>query len=373
MNFHGMGRRTAIGKSYLSLAAALALFAGCSMEGPGANTADGPTVYLGGSTYNQSNGGQACYWEGSTRIDLPDSDTHPSLVKGIDVFEGAVYSTGNYSDGSSRRACYWEGSTRHDLPGDGLYSAYARAIDVANGVVYTAGHYYDSDSKSTPCYWVGAARYDLPLADDSTGGAYGIAVVGDTVYICGGYANNTTGTGACYWTDTLQQGAVRTELLSGTIGVSIPSADGICVSDGSVYVVGSHYDESGEAPYRSHPCYWKDGALYNLAEGPTLDSKAVSIAVSGGTVHAAGYYASGGGGRSACYWKDMSRYDLPDGESSYSEATSIAISDGAVYAGGWYEGHIALAACYWKGIDRIDLPVEAGDEDYVGAIAVEEE
>jgi uncharacterized membrane protein len=344
-----------------AIGAIIALFPSCSPGNPGGDPPKTTSVYVAGY-YD----GQACYWKGTTRTDLPVAGAGSSAANGIDASEGVVYSAGEYWVGSIKHACYWEGTTGRELPGDGIHSAYAKAIDVSGGIAYTAGNYFDG-SKSIPCYWVGATRYDLPLAaGDNAGLAYGIAVVGGTVYVCGRYALSDWSYVACYWTDTALADATRTDLEC--IVAAEPHAYGIYVSGISVYVAGTYFDS---ATMRFYPCYWKDGARIDLRGSVAGNSETSGIIASGGTVLTSGYYQDGADSR-ACYWNGTDRFDLPNGASAYCFTSSIAAIGGEAYVAGYYYDGDKDIPCYWKDGSKTDLPGGAADAYTTGIVVVEE-
>jgi hypothetical protein len=345
------------------IAAIFALIPSCSSGSPGGDPPKSTSVYVAGDCR-----GQACYWKGTERTDLPSPGSGWSISYGIDVSGGVVYTAGFYNDGIIN-ACYWEGTTRRDLPGDGANSSFAYSIKASGGIAYVAGYYSDGET-NIPCYWKDGIRADLPLPEGSLfGEARGIAVVDGAVYLCGEYENEDGSLIPCYWTDTPQAEATLTDLEPSVPAASMLYANGISVSGGMVYVAGTYY--SGD-PMRSYSCYWEDGALIDLPGGEVGSSEAYGIVASGSAVYTVGYYSPSEDATRACYWSGTERFDLPDEGSSSSYATSTATSGGKVYVAGYYNGGGIDIACYWKDGIKTDLPGGTGYA-YGNAIAVIEE
>jgi hypothetical protein len=196
------------------IVAILALIPSCSSGNPGGDPPKSTSVYVAGDY-----GGQACYWKGTERTDLPDPGSGWSTSYGIDVSGGVVYTAGFYNDGVIN-ACYWEGTTRRDLPGDGANSSYAYSIQVSGGIVYVAGYYSDGET-NLPCLWEGTTRIDLPKAAyDSQ--ATGIDVLDGIAHASGWYTvYDATIDGLkmipCYWTVT-DGTPTKTDLPGGSDG-----------------------------------------------------------------------------------------------------------------------------------------------------------
>jgi hypothetical protein len=132
------------------------------------------------------------------------------------------------------------------------------------------------------------------------------------------------------------------------------------------YVAG-YYDDGGN----SKPCYWAGGTKQDLPLGDGARGFAQAIAVSGGTVYAAGYYVDGGGSDIPCYWAGGTKQDLPIGDGTGGGAGAIAVSGGSVYVAGSYVTGSNSTPCYWAGGTKYDLPIGNGTEGGALAIAVE--
>jgi len=287
---------------------------------------------------------------------------------------------GNYYDGEKRVACYWEGATRHSL-GAGLerQSWAAAQIQSLDGVVYAAG-FYSGDSKSVPCYWAGEGRVDLGDESGSalTCSAYalGIALHEGEVYTVGVLVNRPAGPAytPCYW-----EGKVC-HLLGDQEGDPLSSnghAYSIAVApDGTVYTAGYREGKIGRSP-----CYWRGVNLHFLSLPDSEDSdsgRATAIALSGGSVYAAGYYRLEGKSY-GCYWKDGERFDLRStslDDDSFPfglEIEAIAVAGNTVYVGGSYrtDNRTELPG-YWtdRDLHSLPLPANADKEVVIGAIQV---
>lgn len=269
------------------------------------------TVYTAGQ-YHDGTKEVACYWTGTNRTDLPGGtipDT-PGMVdytvaRSIFVSGGTVYTAGQYYDATKPLACYWTGTTRIDLPGGpGSLWSKAYAIYVYEGTVYTAGSYCDSTgTREIPCYWTETTRTDLPGGSSWINYAWSIYVSGGIVYTAGRYSDEHSHPVPCYWT-----GTTRTDLPIGSHVFSI------YVSGETVYTSGSYY----EGIFNSKACYWTGINRTDLPDG----NIAQSIYISGGIVYTAGSYDDGTN-EGACYWKGTNRTALPGGESSYATSIYV--------------------------------------------------
>jgi hypothetical protein len=279
---------------------------------------------------------QACYWQGTTRIDLPSSNG--SNAEAITVAGGVVYTAGFYNNTTgTTTACYWQGTTRTDLPG---YNAVANAITVTNGTVYTAGSSYDvAGNLPMPCYWQGTTRIDLPVpAGTSQGIATAITVVGGTVYTAGRYAGTSSGSRKlCYW-----RGTTRVDLPV-TTGGSGYNVSAITVVDGTVYTAGNYSYNMNEQNHNLIACYWQGTTRTDLTEyvGPNFDISASvnDIFVVDGTVYTAGFHGSG-----PTFWRGTTQRNLPTSPGTTGTVQAITVKDGIVYMFGW-----GSDTCLWQG------------------------
>jgi hypothetical protein len=282
------------------------------------------TVYTAGYYYTYISqyyyGYRACYWEGQTRIDLTTlDDSIDARAYAIAVDGGTVYVAGFYNDGTKEIPCYWTrpagGSlTRTTLSGDSVLSyKYARAmtITVDGGTVYVAGFYYDSTAgHETACYWRGNTRQELTFPDGTWDSyANSITVSNGTVYIAGQYYLNATNYNrniGCYWTNPVAGGTPSRQDVD-TVGNDSAYPYSITVSDGTVYMAGSHWNLSlGDVP-----CYWIGTALTNLTVPSSSYGEAGIIVISGGTIYTAGYYYGSDDISVPCYWTGTVRTNLP--------------------------------------------------------------
>jgi hypothetical protein len=137
---------------------------------------------------------------------------------------------------------------------------------------------------------------------------------------------------AFYWAD-----GVETQLAAASSdGAELASeANGVATLGTDVYVAGV---EGGRA------CYWKNGAITYLEEGP---SRASSIAISGTDIVIAGWAFNEEKARWACYWKNGERAPLPIAPETSggttvaivpeeSQAYAVSVFDNDVYAAGFY-------------------------------------
>jgi hypothetical protein len=233
----------------------------------------GGTVYIAGY-YDD----KACYWQGTKRIDLPvPVGTKGSAANSISISGRSVYTAGYYSytERDTRyesyvnyesTACYWQGTTRIDMPVSvGTERSMALSIALSGGTVYTAGYYssyyegYKGYGSDKACYWQGTTRIDLPTPkegqrDRDAAIASSIAVDNGIVYIAGEYEVQRWDflvPIACYW-----EGTTRKDLEMDFEGYTDNfNTSSIAVVNGNVYIAGYWHWDSNR--YRSLACYWQ--------------------------------------------------------------------------------------------------------------------
>ncbi len=300
-----------------------------------------------------------CYWTGTIRTDLSGDGTNNALAFSPAVSSGgAVYTAGYYSDGTKNIPCYWSGSRRIDLPGDGVHDASGTSLAVSGGTVYTAGSYYNGRNH-IPCFWTGTTRTDLHVFP------YAVPIGNPLEVVVAESAQSNLN-----WIDVRKDGYPLS----------------IAVSDGTVYTAGYMADPfTWGSPASLHtPCYWK-GTAPTILDAGLNDAAALSIAVSGGTVYTAGYYAPtywlyfktadypqgiASPHATPCYWAGNTRVDLPGNGAHDAYAYSIAISGRTVYTAGCYSDGVKYIPCYWVGTTRVDLPGDGTHNAYAASITV---
>ena len=354
--------------------AAMALIAACvivACNQPVSSDSSGPTVYTAGYYYSTASTLQPCYWEGTTKHDLPllpaatdgaatalvvegneiwvagwcrtapSADNHPvvwhngscqelgdlatsAIPTSIALYDGSSWLAGYFSSASDSYPCYWSNTTPHDL--DTAYSTIPSTTGMATGISMEGGTprisgTYMPSTGSTACYWEiidlldqNGTRHDLPAATGSACEGRGIAVSGSTVYVSGYYSESPY-TRGCYWKGT-------------TTRVALPGygwhdswfATGICVADGIVYTAGS-CETATDGPAG----FWTDTAITNLQGGDTGTITAEAIAVAGGLAYVAGSYVMTAGGIRTipCYWKEGALQALPAGDQDKGAAQAI--------------------------------------------------
>jgi len=321
-------------------------------------------IYYFGYTNNMP-----CYWQGTTRIDMPVPAGCTFGHTGYMVIsDGIVYCTGWYTINGIVYPCYWQGATRIDLPIPvGNFSNLTKII-VDNGIVYISGYYYyPGDNNSTrPCYWQGATRIDLPIPGGSSGRAVGCIVVGGVVYSTGYYAENVANPlyeidKPCYW-----QGTTRIDLPVPDSATGGGVTNNSITVDGGVIYIGGSYTEGnyGDTSRVVKPCYWVGTNRIDL---PIPDSTSTvgggSLFVESGIVYTASYYYNLNNttlGYQPCYWQGTTRFDLSKPAGSLAPLTcGIKVVGGIVYTGGatmGYYNNTIYTPCYWQGTTRVDLP-----------------
>jgi len=320
---------------------------------------EGRTVYIVGSSYNESGNLTTCYWVDGSRVELPGGAWATDIV----VVDGDVYTCGT---GEASDACYWINDVRYDLPGT---FGEAEAIAVHNGDVYVAG-WYDNGS----CYWKNGQRIDLTVNRDSQ--AFAIAVKDDgTVYVGGYYMNNHHYIIPCFW----KNGGNRTNL-------AIPSGgDGevfdMALEDGNMrYFAGYVLHTSSFAGYRPTASYWRHTSRTDLRFGGSemdiYGAETHGITIDRGEVYTAGrtdwfgHYDGGSeysGGYFPQYWKGKKIYDLEGGPLGWfgtGDAYDIRVADeniivvGVATRDNYLDGE--MSACYWFN-GELNYLVKQGD------------
>jgi hypothetical protein len=212
-----------------------------------------------------------CYWVNTGEAQLL-TDPHQigrAYAYAITVSSGNVYVAGDYllsddnPDNAPYQACYWEGTTLVNLPTPAIASdIHPSAITVSGGTVYTSGtyYYYDNVSTSKACYWTGN---DDPIILNSPEGnlsdgsrTSSIVVSGSDVYVSGEYWRDAVDR-VCYWKN------------SELVDVTSPSgsidqySSAMMIIDDTVYI-GGGYNYSSNSNYYWRVCYWAGTAIITL-------------------------------------------------------------------------------------------------------------
>jgi len=305
------------------------------------------------------------------------------------LYTGGYYHDYNSTSGD-RKASYWKGTERIILPvpSNATFSEVS-AITVADGIVYTAGNYNvgvylqdgGGDWVETACYWKGTERINLPVPSGTNfSRVSAITVVGGTVYTVG-YYTTLKPAGYQRWNGCYWRGTERIDLTSpaGANTFVYPSA--IAVAGGTVYTAGSYID--GDGNYKKE-LYWRGTEWTDLpVPSGSTEIDITAITVEGGTVYTTGSYynisIAGVDGNSswmrACYWRGAERIDLPIPSVAWtSTASALAVSGGTVHTAGWYyNDNIGTNPCYWRGTERTEIgpsfPITGGAPE-VNAISV---
>ena len=295
----------------------------------------------------------ACYWEGTSRVDLPGGTGATSTQAYSPAIStlGNIYTPGSWSDSTKTHACYWTGSTLTTLAsGTKDVNSYATGLVLEGSTIYVGGFYTTTDDPALniPCYWKGGVRYDLQASGPSSR-VTGISVSDSTVYCSGYYAVDATTTAACYWKGTTRY---TLKLHDGTTDATNAKAYGIVYTNGDVYTVG-HYMEGA----KSVPCFWRNTKAYLLPGSSTtvtaVDANAIALSGSGSYLFFAGYL-NDGTRNVPCYWDVAISSDTPSNPQSLGDGThdakacALFTSGNDLWIGGNYTNSVSIP-CYWKG------------------------
>ena len=145
-----------------------------------------------------------CYWTGSTRMDLPlPSGNIDFNIGGIAITsKKAVYISGDYGmqigSDKIRKPCYWQGSTRFDLP-DGFMGGYTTNITaVKDGTVFITGFINDGSGR-LPCFWHNNTRIDIVSAGYQDYQIMDFFVTADNIVYIAGILPRYNDLNICYW------------------------------------------------------------------------------------------------------------------------------------------------------------------------------
>ncbi len=197
-------------------------------------------VYTSGYCNTSGNDKIACYWVNQERHTIYSANTSKlrwNIAYDIAVFNGVVYTCGNYYFGSDRIACFWVGSAKYDLQSTN-YDSYAYSMFYTGSEFYIAGAYGDG----RPCCFktqVDGSYSLVPLNPEQTGGyarAVDVWVSGNDTYVVGyrGVMGNDEG---LFWKNNIVEQA--------------PDAKSVYLFDGVIYLAGSAGEKLNHAA-----CYW---------------------------------------------------------------------------------------------------------------------
>jgi hypothetical protein len=268
----------------------------------------------------------AGYWKDGVLVPVDHPSSYSTLGKTYAMFVRGkdVYITGKLRDDRDAEysTVYWKNGELTVLAntkdtkkpgGVPIKTTEPSGIYVKGNDVYISG-FERNNGIYTPKHWKNDEEVLLDTGKHESGKTTGIFIDGKDVYICGyGWTgiegiDNTT---AMYW----KNGAL-VEITDGTYNATL---EGICVSEGIVYVVGN--EECGEkfvSPYGSVyyanvPKYWKNGEEVVLQDGVSANS----IFVVGTDVYVAGSDRNEHTNGIAKYWKNGVAVELTDGKVNY--------------------------------------------------------
>ncbi len=315
----------------------LALLSACAGNGHPQPTPP-PDVHVAGYQFNGT-ANVAMYWKNGTPVALTDG-TKDAKAMAVVVSGGDVYIAGGWSsDTNVGVAGYWKNGVPMPVT-DGARSAFAESIVVVGSDVYVAGYEQDGMGRNIPTYWKNGEAMPLAGPTSGSGEAGSIAVSGKDVFVAGwtyetvevAPNNHNIGPVAKVW-----KNGVESWLTDGITKMSV--AESLVVSGQDAYVVG-YTAPWGQGSFPYTACYWKNGTAVPLTDG-TFGAKAFSLALSAGTVYAAGFTTAGGGDM-ATVWKDGTPATWTNGRST-ALILAMAVSGADVHAVG-YDGN---TASYW--------------------------
>lgn len=352
---HMRGRSS---RRWLAVAILPPILALVACSGSGNSAGSGNTTSSGGGGSGGNSGGTTTLTEAAA-----DSSAFSIFVSGSTVYAAGFSQNsqgidipGYWVDGT------WTGlSITNDpnLPGSAFGGAEVDSIVVAAGNVYAGGYGYDSaSSDNVPGFWLNGTWTSFDTTSGVPSGYLGSGVVNSIVVdssgvvYAGGYQeNSSTSNVPGYW--TYDGGKVTWTALANPAGSGgngyVASISVVSGSPDAVFAGGYVYDPSDTYEY---------GAIwYNSTSGIEIDPTSVgssfgesvaisSIAASGSTMYAGGFYVGSGGAYEPAYWSYSGSGSpvvttLPeapppsyDSYSIGSAITAIADASGAIDCGG---------------------------------------
>jgi hypothetical protein len=308
----------------------------------------GETVYAGG--YFTSIGGQPRNYiaaldamTGEATSWDPNAD---DLVNALAVSDGTVYAGGFFASigGMNRNSiAALDASTGIPTSWNPGVNGAVNALTVSGGTVYVGGYFWSIGEQ---------ARNNIAALDATTGEptswnpdlndeVYTLAVSGGTVYAGGLFTSiggkTRMGIAAI---DTVTGEATSWNANAAGPGYAYPYVMSLAVSGGTVYAGGYFTSIGGKARNRIAALNAATGAVTSWNPNATSGSNAavLSLAVSGGTVYVGGDFTSIGG-QPRNY---IAAIDAVTGEATSwnpnadSTVRALAVSGGTVYAGGFF-------------------------------------
>lgn len=351
--------------------------AGCSGSGSGGGAAVTPTptpavthVYLAGEV---NTGTASIYvpkaevWTDGVGAELSTTATQ-SGVHGITLMGSDVYAGGWQGDGTNNQAMIWKnGASTRITTGTGYSEIFGIASSASD--IYATGVVVNASGYGVATLWKNGVP--SPLADTGIGSsAYGVAVSGSDVYVTGyvyAFYNQAGTQGSAGFAALWKNGTLT--YLSGQQYSSIGYA--IAVSNGDVYVAGDADLVPGVTV--GQPVYWKNGSLVQLS---TNNGQAYSLVVSGSDVYVGGdvYLPNKNTGINLAYgdatvWKNGTATDY-NNAAIRSGTPSIAVSGGSVYAAGGMLTTQGYEGGYWK--DGVLTVLPPGDVAGEAIVVIQE-
>ena len=359
------------------LVAAVAAFCLLSCKQPVADDSPAPTAYTVGYYYNGATL-TPCYWENTTKIDLPIPAAAAYGAEGtaIAVDSGDVWVAGWYmDDGYKRVPCLWKnGVYLQKLENVPTYHAEPSSITIYNGKFYCGGYLTEASGIERACWWID--KDVNVLSATYPGRATGLCWSNGHLYASGWYTPASVDL-ACYWEVADPLGAPAAAVQQDLPGVAgaRSGGNGIAVSGNDVYVAG-YYGETIATGILNRACYWRGiGARTSLSGFGWNDaSTATCISISDGLVYTAGQCDASGGNSPAAYWLGSSYHGLTiEGQNDLYPA-GIGVGGGTVYIAGYYNS-VSLGVLqpgYWEGDTFHALPASPDGDSRALAICVVE-
>lgn len=231
------------------------------------------------------------YFINDTEYDLKTEDNTNVGTSDMQVVNGKVYITGEYTESGTVKYCVWEDKVRTDLPVPN-FSDYIKTdhVEVSNGSIYVRGS-YKLNSNTIPCYWIGSTRYDLTSqpydADLSKPKTF---ISNSNIYIGYGYI-------ASYWINSTEYTIDLPNDYDSYFNLSFMD-----VQNSNVYILGNYYDIDNNKKY----CYWINNTRYNFDENSNLAF--ANTIIKNNTFYNFGYVRENYDSI-YCYWINTTRYD----------------------------------------------------------------
>jgi len=267
----------------------------------------------------------ATIWTNGAARNLTNG-TYDAVAESVFVTNSDIFVAG-YEDNLSGKAVakVWRNGSPYQTLSNGSNDAYAMSMTVSNSITYVAGYENNSQGRPVATLWTnGTAR---KIGDESYQTfAYNVHVSNGSVYVAGEYRRADGGGHlAVLW--------VNGELQVLGDGYNQTTATAVATANGNVYVAGTEFEASG----MQNVMLWTNGSPRRISDGRAR-ANAHSIATHNNDVYLCGGYQkySVSGYNFPAYWKNGAVQDLEPALQLTvgGYARSIAVSGGSVFAAG---------------------------------------